>query len=319
VVIGSGPAAHTAAIYASRAGRRTLLLEGAPPLVPGGQLTTTAGVENFPGFPEGVAGPELMERMREQSVRCGATVRAETATAVDLSRRPFRVSAGPRAVSAAALVVATGATARRLHFEGSEALWGRGISACAVCDGALPRLRGRPVAVVGGGDSAMEQACFLARRASRVLVVHRGGALRASAALRRRALGLPNVAVLWRSVVERAESDARGDLRRIWVGSAAGGGTTRPARPLDVAGLFLAVGHEPASAFLGGQVATDAEGYVATAPGSTATSVAGVFAAGDVADRRWRQAVTAAGTGCMAALEADAFLSPPAAPGRSRL
>jgi len=312
-IIGSGPAAHTAAIYASRAQLSTLLFEGdiAQGMTPGGQLTTTTDVENFPGFPEGILGGELCERLRQQSARFGTQIRAETVASVDLRQRPFRLVTSSGEYTADTLIVATGATARRMAFEGSDTYWNNGISACAVCDGAAPIFRKKPVAVVGGGDSAMEEAMFLSRYASKVYVVHRRDAFRASKIMQERLLANPKVEVVWNAVVVRAEGDDRGLLSRMHLESTVGGAP----RALDVAGLFFAIGHEPASKFLAGQLDTDADGYIRTEPGSTKTSVEGVFAAGDVQDRRWRQAITAAGTGCMAALEAEHFLSEHQSPG----
>lgn len=311
VIIGSGPAAHTAAIYAARAQLSPLQFEGfmAAGVAAGGQLTTTTEVENYPGFPEGISGPELMERLRQQSIRFGAEIVTETVERVDLSRRPFLVTCGNgcRTVYAEALIIATGATATRLDIpgtgEGPDGYWQRGVSACAVCDGALPLFRNAPLLVVGGGDSAMEEAGFLSRFASRVFVVHRRDELRASKIMQARARANPKIEILYSHVVDRVNGDGRSMREAVLRDLHTGLTRTVPA-----AGLFFAVGHQPNSSFLGGQLQVDAQGYIATKPGSTQTSVAGVFAAGDVQDRRYRQAVTAAGSGCMAALDAEHYL-----------
>jgi thioredoxin reductase (NADPH) len=305
VIIGSGPAAHTAAIYAARANLTPVLFEGflAGGVAAGGQLTTTTEVENFPGFPEGIDGTSLMERMRQQSLRFGTRIFTETIDKIDLGRRPFTVASTDRELHARAVILATGATAKRLHVKGEERLWQQGISACAVCDGALPIFRNKPLVVVGGGDTAVEEATYLTKFGSRVFVVHRRDELRASKIMQKRLFDNPKVTMIWDSVLEEALG-GRGlesvKVRNIKTGS---------EQILEAGGLFYAIGHEPNTGFLGGQLALDATGYVITTPGTTQTSVAGVFAAGDVQDKVWRQAVTAAGTGCMAALEAERFLA----------
>lgn len=307
VIIGSGPAAHTAAIYAARAELAPLLFEGfmAGGVAAGGQLTTTTEVENFPGFPQGISGPELTVRFREQSLRFGARIHTETVTRVDLSRHPFHYATDEREGQAKTLIIATGATARRLPIPGAgdDELWQKGVSACAVCDGALPMFRDQPLVVIGGGDSAMEEALFLTKYGSRVYIVHRRHELRASRIMQQRAMNHDKIEILWSHEVRRALGTEA--LTGVVVENVATGGT----RTLDAAGLFFAIGHTPSTAFLDGQLALDRAGYIVTTPGSTATSVPGVFAAGDVQDPKWRQAVTAAGTGCMAALEVEHFLA----------
>jgi thioredoxin reductase (NADPH) len=304
IIIGSGPAGHTAAIYAARANLNPVMFEGflAGGVAAGGQLTTTTEVENYPGFPEGIDGTELMNRCRTQSERFGTRIFTETVTKIDLSRRPFLVSTDERAMRAETLIIATGATAKRLRIAGEERLWQQGISACAVCDGALPIFRNKVLAVIGGGDTAVEEATYLTKFASKVQVIHRRDSLRASAIMAKRLLSNPKVEMIWDSVAEEALGD--NVLSALKVKNL----RTNELITLPVGGLFYAIGHIPNTAFLEGQLETDAEGYIVTRPGTTQTSVEGVYAAGDVQDKQWRQAVTAAGTGCMAALEAERFL-----------
>jgi thioredoxin reductase (NADPH) len=307
VIIGSGPAAHTAAIYAARANLQPVLFEGfmAGGIAAGGQLTTTTEVENFPGFPDGIDGTELVTRMRAQSERFGTTIHTETIVKVDLSARPFRYASDDREGQARALIVATGATAKRDDIPGTREgeLWQRGVSACAVCDGALPMFRNKPLFVVGGGDSAMEEAGFLTKFASRVYIVHRRDELRASAIMQDRARANPKIEFLFSHQVVKVEGGHAVENVRVRDLK------TAAERDIGAAGLFFAIGHKPNTDFLGGQLALDDQGYVITTPGTTATSVAGVFAAGDVQDKKYRQAITAAGSGCAAALEAEHFLA----------
>ncbi|KMT08896.1 hypothetical protein BVRB_6g136160 [Beta vulgaris subsp. vulgaris] len=313
-IIGSGPAAHTAAIYASRAELKPILFEGwmANGIAPGGQLTTTTDVENFPGFPEGISGLDLTDKCRQQSLRFGTEILTETVSSVDFSTTPFRIfSEEKKAVLADSVIIATGAVAKKLEFpgsgEGSGGFWNKGISACAVCDGAAPIFRNKPLAVIGGGDSAMEEANFLTKYGSKVYIIHRRGEFRASKIMQKRAIENPKIEVLWNSVVLEAFGDVEKE-NRVLGGLKVKDVVSGEVKDVPVSGLFFAIGHEPATKFLSGQLELDADGYVVTTPGTTKTSVKGVFAAGDVQDKKYRQAVTAAGTGCMAALEAEHYL-----------
>lgn len=292
-IIGSGPAAHTAAIYAARAELKPILFEGwmANDIAPGGQLTTTSEVENFPGFPDGIGGGEIMERCRNQSLRFGTEIFTETVNKVDFSKTPFQVFTDSKTVLADSVIVATGAVARRLTFPGSIEFWNRGISACAVCDGAAPIFRNKPLAVIGGGDSAMEEANFLTKYGSKVYIIHRRNEFRASKIMQNRALENPKIQVVWDSVVEEAYGE------RLLGGLKVKNIVNGEVSDLQASGLFFAIGHEPATKFLDGQLELDADGYVVTKPGTTLTSVRGVFAAGDVQDKKYRQAITAAGSG----------------------
>lgn len=318
VIIGSGPAAWTAAIYAARGNLDPVVYEGEPSreMIPGGQLMWTTDIDNFPGFHEGIDGQGLMERMKAQAVRFGTRVVSEIIASVDFSGRPFVVRPSwSEAVSAQAVIVATGARAIWLDLPNETRLAqsGGGVSACAVCDGALPFFRDKVLAVVGGGDSAMEEATFLTKFAREVVIIHRRDAFRASKVMVERALRHPKIRVEWQTqVTDVLGGDEITGLRLRSV-------QTGAERTLEVGGLFVAIGHTPNTAFLGGQLATTPAGYLRT-PTSwrTETSVAGVFAAGDVIDEYFRQAITSAGSGCMAALEAERWLAhhgPEAVPG----
>jgi thioredoxin reductase (NADPH) len=305
IIVGSGPAGHTAAIYAARAELRPLLFEGfmAGGVAAGGQLTTTTEVENYPGFPEPIGGPELMMRMREQSERYGTRIVTETVTGANLSVHPFEVRVGSTTYLTRTIIMATGATARRLGLPGEDRYWQKGISACAVCDGALPVFRDKPLVVIGGGDSACEEASYLTRFGSSVTLVHRRDELRASKAMQNRVLGHPKIRIQWNTVaVEAVGNDLLTGVRVRDVKS-------DQERVLPASGLFYAIGHTPNTDFLAGQLETDEVGYIVTRPRSTATSVEGVFACGDVQDRIYRQAVSAAGSGCMAAIEVERYLA----------
>jgi thioredoxin reductase (NADPH) len=309
VIIGSGPAAWTAAIYAARANLEPVVFEGAGSrtMIPGGQLMFTTEVENYPGFPDGITGPEMMMKFREQAVRFDTRVFTEDIVEVDFSVYPRRlVTSNGTVVEAETVILSTGANARWLDVPGEERLArsGGGVSACAVCDGALPHFRDKPLAVVGGGDSAMEEAVYLTNFASTVYLIHRRDEFRASRIMAERALENPKIQVIWDTVVTEVIGDEEVEALRL------SNVKTGQERELPVAGMFVAIGHEPNTAFLGGQVELKENGYVKPAePGRTATNVPGVFAAGDVVDDYYRQAVTAAGSGCMAALEAERWLA----------
>ncbi|GMK55536.1 hypothetical protein CspeluHIS016_0205920 [Cutaneotrichosporon spelunceum] len=311
VIIGSGPAGHTAAIYLARANLNPVLYEGmlANGFAPGGQLTTTTDVENFPGFPEGITGPNLMDKFRAQSERFGTEIITETVARVDLSLRPFKYwvegeEEDHEFLTADSIIMATGASAKRMNLPGEETYWQSGISACAVCDGAVPIFRNKPLAVIGGGDSAAEEAMYLTKYASHVYVLVRRDELRASKIMAKRLLAHPKVTVVWNTVATEACGDGE-LLQSLKVRNV----KTNEASDLQVNGLFYAIGHIPATELVKGQVATDEDGYIITVPGTAQTSVVGVFAAGDVQDKRYRQAITSAGSGCMAALEAERLLA----------
>jgi len=299
IIIGSGPAGYTAAIYAARANLAPLMISG---LQAGGQLMLTTLVENYPGFVDGVMGPELMETMRKQAERFGTDIVPEDVTAVDFTRRPFVVRVGETTYEAETVVIATGASAKLLGLPGERELMGRGVSTCATCDGFF--FKDQDIMVVGGGDSALEEALYLARLGRKVDVVHRRDMLRASKIMQERAFKNPKITFVWNSVVDRIADQAAGKLTTAALRNVKTGELVERA----VDGLFVAIGHEPNTALFRGQLDLLDNGYVKIVPGTTQTSVPGVFAAGDVADFTWRQAVTAAGTGCMAALEAERYL-----------
>ncbi len=303
VIIGSGPAGHTAAIYAARASLSPLMFEGfmAGGVAAGGQLTTTTEVENFPGFLS-VDGTELMMKMREQSQHCGTRIRTETVNKVELGQHPFKVYTDEGMIETKSIILATGATAKRMHVPGEELLWQRGISACAVCDGALPLFRNQPLVVIGGGDTAVEEATYLTKFASKVFLVHRRDSLRASMAMQERAFKNPKLEIIWDTQLLSAEG--KDNLESVTVKNL----KTGKESSIPAKGLFYAIGHTPNTGFLEGQIKLDEQGYILTQPGTTLTNIPGVFAAGDVQDKKYRQAITSAGSGCMAALDAENFL-----------
>lgn len=306
VIIGSGPAGYTAAIYAARANLKPVLFEGLQAGgIPGGQLMTTTEVENFPGFPEGITGPQLMAQMKEQAVRWGTECYTEDVTAVDLSQRPFRVTTGDRAIQAHSLIIATGAVAKRLGLPQEAQFWNQGISACAICDGAAPIFRQGELAVVGGGDSAVEEAIFLSKYASQVHLLVRRHELRASKAMQDRALANPKITIHWNTET----LDVVGERGQQMSGVKLRDRTSGAERILPAQGLFYAIGHTPNTDLFRGQLTLDEAGYLVVKPGTVETTLEGVYAAGDVQDHEYRQAITAAGTGCMAALAAERWLS----------
>lgn len=304
VIIGSGPAGYCAAIYAARANLHPLLFEGFMSGPSGGQLMTTTEVENYPGFPRGILGPELMAQFREQAIRFGTQVLTEDVISVDLSKRPFVVRGSSTEVLAESIIISTGATAKRLEIEGASdgEFWQKGVTACAVCDGAAPIFRDKPLYVIGGGDSAVEEAIFLTKYGSRVFLVHRRDQLRASKIMAERALKHPKIEILWNSAIVKISGDQI--VRKILLKNL----EKNTDEERDAAGVFFAIGHQPNTHFLQGQLKLNETGYILVHKG-THTSVEGVFAAGDVQDWIYRQAVTAAGSGCMAALDAERWLT----------
>jgi thioredoxin reductase (NADPH) len=299
VIIGGGPAGYTAALYAARANLSPLLIEG---LQPGGQLTITSEVENYPGFPEAILGPELMERMRKQAERFGTRFVLGEVTRVELGQRPFRLWLDAEEIAADAVIVATGASAKWLGIPSEKRYQGRGVSACATCDGFF--FRGAEVAVVGGGDTAVEEATFLTKFATKVHLIHRRGELRASKIMRERARQNPKIELIWNVVVDEILGDGKA-VTGVRLKSTQGD----PPRDLPVKGVFMGIGHEPNTAIFRGQLKMNEVGYLEVQAPSTRTSVPGVFAAGDVADPTYRQAVSAAGSGCVAAIDAERWLA----------
>ena len=305
VIIGSGPAGYTAAIYAARANLAPVLFEGFFSGPAGGQLMTTTDVENYPGFPGGITGPELMENFRQQAHKFGTEIHTEDVTACDFSKRPFIVKSSKREIATEAVIIATGATAQRLDVEGTRdgEFWQKGVTACAVCDGAMPIFRNKDLYVFGGGDTAVEEALFLTKYGSKVFMVLRRDDFRASQIMKQRALHHPKIEVIYNHVLEKVEGDMvvhSLTLKQVHTGEL----TKR-----NCGGVFFAIGNKPNVDFLGEAIEKEETGYIKVKPGTTQTSIEGIFAAGDVQDHVYRQAITAAGSGCMAALEAERFLS----------
>jgi thioredoxin reductase (NADPH) len=335
IIIGGGPSAHTAAIYAARAGLSPVLFEGALDceIIPGGQLVTTTDVENFPGFPDGINGADLVDLLKKQAIKFGTDVVSESVCSVDFSTRPFALSIksdnwnesdgsdqSTKKYYANSIIIATGATAKRLGINGENLFWNHGISACAVCDGALPMFRKKELIVVGGGDTACEEALFLTRFASRVYLLVRSNKIRASKIMQDRVTGNSKIQIIWNSLPVEAlgsdpqfsnntesnntESDDNRFLSHVKIQNT----LTSEVSYLKVAGMFYAIGHKPNTDLFVDQLILDETGYIKCTPGSTETNIEGVFAAGDVQDKKYRQAITACGTGCMAALDAERWL-----------
>ncbi len=304
VIIGSGPAGHTAAIYAARANLNPFMFEGYIAGGPaGGQLTTTTDVENYPGFPEGVNGPDLMELFRKQAERFGTEMVREDVAEVDFSKRPFTIKSDKTEVQAHSVIISTGATARRMGVPNEEKMWNNGMSACAVCDGALPFFRNQPLMVIGGGDTAVEEASYLTKFGSVVYLVHRRDELRASKIMQKRAFDNSKIDIIWDSVFV----DALGD--DFVTGAKIKNVKSGEEREIPLAGIFYAIGHTPNTSVFKGQIDLDETGYIKVKSGTQQTNVEGVFAAGDVHDKVYRQAITAAGAGCASALEAERWLA----------
>ncbi len=304
VIIGSGPAGHTAAIYAARANLSPFMYEGyMMGGSAGGQLTTTTDVENYPGFPKGIDGPELMQLFRKQAERFGTGMVQEDVVEVDFSKRPFRIKSDATEVLANSVIICTGATAKRMGVPNEEKMWNNGMSACAVCDGALPMFRNQPLMVIGGGDTAVEEGTFLTKFGSKVYMVHRRDELRASKIMQERAFKNEKLEIVWDTVFE----DAVG--QDYVTGAKIKNVKTNEIKELEVAGIFYAIGHTPNTSVFKGQIDLNETGYITLKSGTQETNVEGVFAAGDVHDYKYRQAVTAAGTGCAAALEAERWLA----------
>ena len=304
VIIGSGPAGHTAAIYAARANLKPFMFEGyVSGGSAGGQLTTTTDVENYPGFPDGIQGPELMQLFRKQAERFGTEMVGEDIIEVDFSKRPFAIKSEQREVNAKSVIIATGAVAKRMGVPSEEKMWNNGMSACAVCDGALPFFKNQPLMVIGGGDTAVEEASYLTKFGSVVYLVHRRDELRASKIMQKRAFDNKKLKIIWDTVFE----DAIGD--NFVTGARVQNVKSKEVKDISVSGIFYAIGHTPNTQMFENQLDLDTTGYIKVKTGTQETSVEGVFAAGDVHDHKYRQAVTAAGTGCAAALEAERWLA----------